>query len=177
MNNNDSEEDNILWNEIKEIITSKNFLEKCSNSCEILEFLYLGNKIAATDFDTVFNFTHILNVAQRDVQTGPDFYGNNIIYKSVDCYDDEEFDISLHFDECLEFIEDVHLKHQENDKYKVLVHCAGGVSRSCTIVLAYLMKYNNMNLLLALNFVYEKRKCIHPNDNFIRLLIEFQKKI
>lgn len=47
----------------------------------------------------------------------------------------------------------------------VLVHCDRGVSRSATVVIAYLMKAHHYDLATALAFVKGKRK-IRPNDNF-----------
>ena len=48
--------------------------------------------------------------------------------------DHESFDISKYFDEAAEFIEG------KGKKTNVLVHCMAGISRSVTLVLAYLMK-------------------------------------
>ena len=47
----------------------------------------------------------------------------------------------------------------------VLVHCAMGVSRSATALVAYLMRAYQWNVNDALAFVAEKRR-IKPNENF-----------
>ncbi|OQR68473.1 dual specificity phosphatase [Tropilaelaps mercedesae] len=60
---------------------------------------------------------------------------------------------------------------------KVVVHCMAGVSRSCSIVLAYLVKYRNMTLREAFKFVRERRSIVHPNYGFFRQLIEFEREI
>ena len=44
-----------------------------------------------------------------------------------------------------------------------LVHCVLGVSRSTSLVLAYLMKYKNMSLKSAFEFVSSRRPCVRPN--------------
>jgi protein-tyrosine phosphatase len=42
----------------------------------------------------------------------------------------------------------------------VLVHCMAGVSRSVTLVTAYLMKYRSMALQDALNYVRSRRPVV-----------------
>jgi protein-tyrosine phosphatase len=59
----------------------------------------------------------------------------------------------------------------------VLVHCGMGISRSATVVLAYLMYSQKMYLDDAMRFVLKSRLCIFPNDGFIVQLIEFENKI
>lgn len=53
---------------------------------------------------------------------------------------------------------------------KVLVHCFAGISRSVTLVAAYLMKENNWNTEEALSHINERRSGISPNANFLRQL-------
>ncbi|KAJ1144451.1 hypothetical protein NDU88_010750 [Pleurodeles waltl] len=59
---------------------------------------------------------------------------------------------------------------------KVLVHCFKGKSRSATLVLAYLMIYQNMTLLDALVTVSAKRH-IGPNEGFLQDLRHLDKKL
>lgn len=49
-------------------------------------------------------------------------------------------DLLNHFEECIEFIASA-LEQQKN----ILVHCYFGVSRSATIVIAYVMKKYKLN--------------------------------
>jgi protein-tyrosine phosphatase len=46
---------------------------------------------------------------------------------------------------------------------KVVVHCEVGMSRSPTIVISYLMKYQNMTLREAYNHVKKRRPIVSPN--------------
>ena len=48
----------------------------------------------------------------------------------------------------------------------VLVHCAAGVSRSSSMIIAYLMLEEGMRFKQALDFVREKRSIICPNAGF-----------
>jgi len=54
----------------------------------------------------------------------------------------------------------------------VLVHCAAGVSRSATIVLAYLMLHTKRTLRESFSLVITARPGIWPNDGFMAALIE-----
>jgi dual specificity MAP kinase phosphatase len=60
---------------------------------------------------------------------------------------------------------------------KVLVHCQAGVSRSPTIVIAYIMKKYSLNLNEAYSKVREMRPIIAPNLIFMSQLMEFEAKL
>lgn len=53
---------------------------------------------------------------------------------------------------------------------RILVHCAVGVSRSATLVLAYLMIQHRMPLVEAIKTVKDHRGII-PNRGFLRQLV------
>ncbi|CAK74287.1 unnamed protein product (macronuclear) [Paramecium tetraurelia] len=59
----------------------------------------------------------------------------------------------------------------------VLVHCAAGVSRSASVVIAYLMKKKGLAFQEAFNFVKKKRSVIQPNYGFIQQLRNYEKEI
>ena len=58
----------------------------------------------------------------------------------------------------------------------VLVHCQSGISRSATVVIAYVMKKHQIPLIQAYSLVIEKRPVINPNDGFFRALQDFEEK-
>jgi len=52
-----------------------------------------------------------------------------------------------------------------------------GVSRSATIVLAYLMKYHHNTLKEAFYFLIEKRPQIWPNEGFLLQLLRYETEL
>merc|ERR1712025_1163496 len=57
---------------------------------------------------------------------------------------------------------------------KVLVHCNDGMSRSASLVIAYIMQTYGMDFKSALNYVQQRRFCVQPNDGFEQQLKEFE---
>mmetsp|Transcript_36879 Transcript_36879/g.35611 ORF Transcript_36879/g.35611 Transcript_36879/m.35611 type:complete len:118 (-) Transcript_36879:176-529(-) len=104
---------------------------------EILPQLYLSNIFGAENLDKLheLGITHILTVAEGLKPK----YEDKFVYKVIKIDDFHTQDIKQHFESCLRFIDE----NIEN-KNKVLVHCAAGVSRSATIIIAYLMWKNGM---------------------------------
>lgn len=56
------------------------------------------------------------------------------------------------------------------------MHCHVGVSRSATLVLAYLMLKQHLTLVEAICAIKENRG-IHPNRGFLRQLIRLEKQL
>lgn len=59
---------------------------------------------------------------------------------------------------------------------RVFVHCAVGVSRSASLVLAYLMIRHHYTLLEAINKIKERR-WIFPNRGFLKQLLALDMKL
>ena len=57
----------------------------------------------------------------------------------------------------------------------MLVHCAAGISRSSSTVIAYLMKKFGWTYVKAYGFVRGKRPVISPNNGFIRQLRNYER--
>ncbi|XP_037934969.1 dual specificity protein phosphatase 19-like [Teleopsis dalmanni] len=55
----------------------------------------------------------------------------------------------------------------------VLVHCNAGVSRSASVVIAYLIKHCQMKFDDAYAYVKGKRACVQPNSGFLEQLKKF----
>lgn len=57
------------------------------------------------------------------------------------------------------------------------MHCYVGVSRSATIVLAYLMRLKELTYERALQFLKTKRPDVMPNVGFIQKLLELEELV
>ncbi|CAB4059479.1 unnamed protein product [Lepeophtheirus salmonis] len=78
----------------------------------------------------------------------------------------------VYFDLVADKIHSVHLSGG-----KILVYCRAGMSRSATLCIAYFIKYHDMNVSEAFDFVRERRPIIHPNIGFMRQLREYEHKL
>jgi hypothetical protein len=102
--------------------------------------------------------THVLNASYSQgnptalgVSTNRDFYserGYDCKFLGVPALDFPGFNLSTFFEQSVEFIDS-----SVRSNGKVLVHCFMGVSRSATLVLAYLMVKQNMSASDALRQV------------------------
>ena len=57
------------------------------------------------------------------------------------------------------------------------MHCNKGVSRSSSMVVAYLMKLHSMTFEQALAFVVARRAIANPNESFCRQLQEYGRRL
>ncbi|XP_063290322.1 dual specificity protein phosphatase 13B-like isoform X2 [Pelobates fuscus] len=139
--------------------------------------LYLGDAFTARDKSVLreLGITHILNAASGKyrINTGPEFYKDlNIDYYGVEADDDANFDLSVYFHPAAQFIR----TGLQSNKGKVLVHCAMGISRAASIVLAFLMISEGLTLVDALRTVGEHRD-IFPNHGFLEQLRQLDIKL
>ncbi|XP_026170979.1 dual specificity protein phosphatase 26-like isoform X2 [Mastacembelus armatus] len=130
----------------KEYLTVKD-LQKVLDSC----------KLHLNQIDEVWPNVYIGNVAVAQ--------NKNALLKLAD--DSTHFDLDVYFQPAADFIH----KGLKSPDGKVLVHCIMGMSRSSTLVLAYLMIYHHLELKQALQKVIQKR-AIYPNRNFLALLLD-----
>ncbi|TYZ61047.1 hypothetical protein PybrP1_012136 [[Pythium] brassicae (nom. inval.)] len=145
----------------------------------VLPHVFLGSKAHARDRELLarLQITHVLNVTPPrtvDPVAGvPNFFEKDktLTYKRCPIFDNKAEDLSGLLEGCVAFIEQA--------KYygRILVHCNKGVSRSSSVVVAYLMKSSAMGFERALRFVVDKRPIVNPNASFRRQLEDYGEKL
>ncbi len=134
---------------------------------EIIPNPWLGNYSHAYSAisSNIYKFNHIFNIGvikKSALPFAPHTY--------IDVEDTIDNDISVHFPTVTEHI------HQKLDEGCIVyVHCYVGMSRSPTIIIAYLIRYHGMELKEALDFVKDKRKMSNPNIAFRCQLAKWEK--
>ncbi|KAJ8396436.1 hypothetical protein AAFF_G00017420 [Aldrovandia affinis] len=138
----------------------------------ILPFLFLGNERDAQDLDLLlrFNIGFVVNVTTHLPLYHLD--SGLVRYKRLPATDNSRQNLRQYFEEVFEFIEEAHQTGRG-----VLVHCQAGVSRSATIVIAYLMKHTLMTMMDAYKYVRGRRPVVSPNLNFMGQLLEFERDL
>ncbi|XP_028278694.1 dual specificity protein phosphatase 13B isoform X3 [Parambassis ranga] len=139
--------------------------------------LYIGNEVAARDKGLLHSLgiTHILNAAHGRpapgastsfcVNTGPRFYRDmKVDYYGVEADDAIDFILSPFFYPTARYIRAALAMGG-----RVFVHCLMGVSRSATLVLAFLMIVEGLKLREAVTAVRPHRD-ICPNPGFLQQL-------
>ena len=137
---------------------------------EIIPNLFLGSIGSASNLKQLQNckITHIVCCA-RGIKN---FFPDKFKYLNLDILDNEKSDIKQHFDESYKFIDEA-IKNNGN----VLIHCHAGISRSSTILIAYIMKSQKMSLDKVLELLKSKRDKVNPNAGFIEQLKEYEKEL
>merc|ERR1712176_1621640 len=98
-------------------------------------------------------------------------FSPEVEYYRVDVEDISREPIELFFPEATEFIHSWISREQP-----VLVHCRAGVSRSASVIIAYLMTYQGYSLHEAFFLVKSHRSVITPNVGFMEKLCNFEEE-
>ncbi|KAJ7119950.1 protein-tyrosine phosphatase-like protein [Mycena crocata] len=129
--------------------------------------LYLGSLAAVID-PTLLRTHGISRIVQvLEPQFAPQ--QDDFAVYNIDISDTESTDLLPHLEPACKYIEHA-LKGREN----ILIHCHQGVSRSASILIAYLIHTHAMTYETALAFVKGKRACVDPNSGFARTLVKWE---
>jgi len=127
--------------------------------------LYLGSLAAVFD-PPALREAHVSYIVQvLDAPWNPLSEKEGFSCYKIPVMDDTAVDLLPHLEEACANID----KAMRSGK-TVLVHCQQGVSRSASIVIAYLIHNRAMTYEQALELVKRKRACVKPNAGFVRTL-------
>lgn len=93
-----------------------------------------------------------------------------LVRKAVPLKDMETENLLDHLESCLQFIEE----GRRASGGAVLVHCQAGISRSASVVTAYLMRTEKLSLIYALASLREVSDGVCPNEGFMDQLRMFE---
>jgi len=129
---------------------------------QVLPNLFIGNKKAAMNVEQLrsYRITHVVNCAE-ELKHITNKYDSSISCLWLSLYDSEMDSVTDHIDKSIRFIE-----LAISNGHTVLVHCAAGVSRSASIIIAYLMYKHRMSFNTAFNHLKTIRPCCRPNLSF-----------
>ena len=137
--------------------------------------IYLGdiNSIQNKCFLKNKNISHVLSLVNKE----KDAYEFEIIKKLelnhllIAADDSPDYDLKQNFHKTSDFI------NKSHKNGNILIHCYAGVSRSTSCLMAYYIKYQNMNTENALTFIKAKRSVVFPNNGFIQQLKIFEEQV
>lgn len=154
------------------------YISNTFSANQITQNIYIGDIASAFNNEAMKEqgITHIISIYNGAWAT----YADEFVYKIIHVNDDTWVDIGEYFDETNIFIEEV-LSDPSN---KILIHCQCGVSRSVTLLAAYLLWKENYHNKIELDeldtkinniikFIQEKRAVANPNDGFISCLKKY----
>lgn len=144
-----------------------------SDSHELSEiypnFLFLGGDLVAKNLQLLqsHDITHVLNCAHK---VCPAYYPHSLTYVCLDLLDSPKETLSHFILHAIFVMEECRLR-----KSKILVHCHQGISRSASLVIAYVAWRENWAMARALEYVKSKRSIVHPNQGFVNQLMDFER--
>jgi protein-tyrosine phosphatase len=139
----------------------------------ILPNLWLGNLdiLHDSEFLTENNITHVITLLEMEVTTYP-MVKRKIKQMYIKIYDADDAPIGTVFEATSAFIDDALAAGGA-----VYVHCLMGMSRSPTILAAYLIKKHAMTAKEALDYLQSVRPIVDPNSGFREALEKWERNV
>lgn len=130
-----------------------------TNFNKVIPGLFIGDSASASSIDFLVdkNISHIL-ICARELRPS---FPKDFKYHKLGIQDTKRFDLSPYLEEALIFIKTT-LDSGEN----VLVHCNLGISRSSSIVIAYLIAQCGMTYDKAFRHLKKSHPSACPNSGF-----------
>lgn len=132
---------------------------------EVATGLYLTNFKNAKDYDALkrLGVRQILTIGMELPRHGEPLF--KVMHVRVD--DSPNENIKKYFNSTYNFI----------NRGPTVVHCAAGISRSATIVAAYLMRRFKMTSNQAIAHIKKCRSVVNPNYGFVQQLMRLEKEL
>ncbi|KAK7359034.1 hypothetical protein VNO77_00978 [Canavalia gladiata] len=157
---------------VKEFQLKRDKLAFYDKECSrIAEYVYLGSDTVAKNHELLRQnkITHVLNCVGF---VCPEYFKSEFVYKTLWLQDSPSEDITSILYDVFDYFEDV---RQQGGR--VLVHCCQGVSRSTSLVIAYLMWRESQSFEDAFQYVKNARGVTNPNMGFACQLLQCQKRV
>lgn len=144
------------------------FDKECS---KVADHVYLGGDAVAKNRDILRKngITHVLNCVGF---VCPEYFKSDLVYRTLWLQDSPTEDITSILYDVFDYFEDV-----REQGGRVFVHCCQGVSRSTSLVIAYLMWREGQSFDDAFQFVKAARGIANPNMGFACQLLQCQKRV
>ncbi|KAK9113601.1 hypothetical protein Syun_020398 [Stephania yunnanensis] len=146
-------------------------LNKDKECSRIADHIYLGSEAVAKNREILRQngITHVLNCVGF---VCPEYFKSDLVYKTLWLQDSPSEDITSILYDVFDYFEEV-----REMGGRVLVHCCQGISRSTSLVIAYLMWRDGQSFEDAFQFVKSARGVTNPNIGFACQLLQCQKRV
>ena len=126
----------------------------------IIDKLYLGNLSHSKKHDVLkrLGVSVVLQISSEPTEFP---FPESFEYHPFEFGDCPSADLARHVKKGIETLKKAH-----SEGKTCFIHCAAGVSRSASIVIAYVMLLKDYDFNQALKFVQERRPCVDPNEGF-----------
>jgi len=134
---------------------------------QVLDYLYCGNLYNAYNKKQLgeLKIEYILSLRSERGRI------NEKDYRYLHCPLDDfgQSDLSKIWMECFDFISEA-----KSNQKNILVHCDGGINRSPTIVVGYLVSREQWTLKQAFDHVLQVRPCVAPREHYLDQLRQLE---
>jgi len=129
---------------------------------EIVPRVFLGDIRASCDHEKLRDscITHVVNTLGSSAVRGRHFGIRYLTFEVDDVLHAQVAPFFLATATWMAAVLDAHPEH------RILVHCAAGISRSSSMVIAYLMHAQRLRVTEAYQLVQAKRTIVQPNQSF-----------
>ena len=152
---------------------ARDIVRSVSTLSKITASLYLGSLDGALQEICTRNIGAVVDLSSQHMCKKQILKsGGNVQFLEIDLLDrpNQAHILKASLTRILKFV-----NYHQAQGCNVLVHCEKGISRSATVVVAYLMHSHTWSLARAMRYVKSRRGIIKPNQGFLALLASLEK--